>query len=41
MSIIGESHAIIIKNLFNVNIFVQHNFKSVPIRILHWGGDNS
>ena len=29
----GKSHAIIIKNLVNVNIFVQHNFKSVLIKI--------
>jgi hypothetical protein len=28
-SLHNESQAIIIKNLLNVNIFVQHNFKNV------------
>jgi hypothetical protein len=37
---IGKRQVIIIKNFFNVNIFVQHNFKIVLIRILHWGGDS-
>jgi hypothetical protein len=40
ISTIRKSQAIIIKNLLNVNIFVQHNFKSVLIKIRYWRCDN-
>ena len=38
--VIKKRQAIIIKKPFNVNIFVQHNFKSVLIRISYRRDDN-